>query len=91
MLDAEVNKSHDIASRASAPTPPPEDNMNFTEPDKSTTQFFDERGKMLAANKVGVNNSGKDDDKGMVTLAPMSQLQASSTIVNLLLATGPFA
>ena len=89
MLDAEVNKSHENVSRASAPTPPPEENMNFTEPDNTTNQFFDDRSKMLAANKVA--NGGGKDDKGMVQLSPMSQLQASSTIVNLLLATGPFA
>jgi len=34
---------------------------------------------------------GETDDKNKVTLNPMTQLAASSTVVNLLLATGPFS
>ena len=46
-----------------------------------------ERSNMLSNNKV----AGANNDKGMVTLQPMSPMAASSTVVNLLLATGPFA
>lgn len=55
--------------------------------DPSTEQFMNERSTMLANNKVAAD----ENSKGMVTLQPMSPLQASSTVVNLLLATGPFA
>jgi len=46
-----------------------------------------ERSNMLSNNKV----AGAANDKGMVVLQPMSPMAASSTVVNLLLATGPFA
>ena len=96
MLDRqEVNASQDNVSRASVPTPPPERDM-FTEADNSanadeSNKFFQDRANMLAQQKVGGEGGGGKDDKGMVKLNPMSQLQASSTVVNLLLATGPFS
>lgn len=40
---------------------------------------------------VVAGDPGKKDDPSMVTLTPMTPLVASSTVVNLLLATGPFA
>ena len=100
MLDKEhrdvVNAStSDMASRASIPTPPPEGNDVFTEPDASANQsdtdrFFNQRGNMLAQQKIAEEGKGSNDSN-MVKLSPMSQLSASSTIVNLLLATGPFS
>lgn len=40
---------------------------------------------------VPATNPDKKDDPNIVVLTPMSPLAASSTVVNLLLATGPFA
>lgn len=46
-----------------------------------------ERGAMLNNMKDGAQSN----PKGLVQLTPMSPLVASSTVVNLLLATGPFS
>ena len=42
------------------------------------------------ANMLSQNNNGRDGNENKVTLKPMGPLAASSTVVNLLLATGPF-
>jgi hypothetical protein len=56
--------------------------------DSETHQFMAERNEMLENAKVG---AAEANNKGLVQLKPMTPLAASSTVVNLLLATGPFA
>mmetsp|Transcript_5101 Transcript_5101/g.6254 ORF Transcript_5101/g.6254 Transcript_5101/m.6254 type:complete len:338 (+) Transcript_5101:52-1065(+) len=97
MLD-QVNVTQDTVSKNSTDmAAPSREDHTFTEADNGgrggptdTQHFFDQRGKMLDQNRVADSSNGKND-KGLVQLQPMSQLAASSTIVNLLLATGPFS
>jgi hypothetical protein len=56
-----------------------------TDPD--ALKFISDRGDMLQ--KINESDQSKDENK--VVLNPISPLAASSTIVNLLLATGPFS
>ena len=56
----------------------------------ATQQFMEDRGRMLASRDEALSQSQKDDPN-KVTLKPMTPLSASSTVVNLLLATGPFS
>ena len=96
MLDSannKVNVTTDDASKS-----PSQMSHSYEEADngagKDTDRFFEERNDMLAKNKVAGgpgDQSPGSYQKGMVTLKPMSQLTASSTVVNLLLATGPFS
>ena len=55
--------------------------------DPDAVQFINDRSTMLS-NQVKKAN---EDDKNKVQLKPMGPLAASSTVVNLLLATGPFS
>ena len=59
--------------------------VSQTDPDAS--KFMDQRNDMLR----NINASESDEDKNKVQLQPMGPFAASSTVVNLLLATGPFA
>lgn len=65
---------------------------NHNAPPIDTEVFFQERGKMLDKNRVdGDNDGGGGENENKVLLKPMTPLTASSTVVNLLLATGPFS
>ena len=48
---------------------------------------MEQRGNMLA----DINATEAKNEEGKVQLIPMGPLAASSTVVNLLLATGPFS
>ncbi len=82
MLDRVNTTSEDISKPQSM-----DSGENGFADDSDTQQFMAERSNMLSNNKV----AGAANDKGMVVLQPMSPMAASSTVVNLLLATGPFA
>ena len=84
---SEMSHSHTDADHATSASPFVEE-ADQNPHDESAEQFMEKRGTMLAqVREEGV----KKDDKNMVTLQPMSPLAASATVVNLLLATGPFA
>lgn len=61
--------------------------MVGSETDPDAKQFMEQRGNMLA----DINATEAKDEEGKVQLIPMGPLAASSTVVNLLLATGPFS
>ena len=84
------------ASEMSAPTESPAPNKSklVTEADNSNSDGADQAGetdRFMAERKDMLASMNKDDDKDKVQLKPMGPLAASSTVVNLLLATGPFS
>ena len=60
-------------------------NKDWGDDDPKADQFMANRKEMLQSQANG------GDDKNKVQLKPMGPLAASSTVVNLLLATGPFS
>ncbi len=85
MLDRVNTTSEDISKPQSMDSG--ENGFADNNNDPDTQQFMAQRSNMLSNNKV----AGAANDNSMVVLQPMSPMAASSTVVNLLLATGPFA